>query len=332
MTASSIGGDRNLARSGALALTLLATPLNNEILQGLSGGSKHFEDLRGRCGSPAQSTLRAHVGKLEGVGAIARRRPLPRTLELELTGGGRELLQVAAILRRWLRGAPHTPQRFGGATAKAAIKALVEGYSSTMLRALAARPLSLTEMDRVIGSLSYPALDRRLTAMRHTGQVAPSAAEGRRTTPYEVTEWLRRGVAPLAAGARWERRHLPGDTTPVKAIDTEAALLLTLPLLRMPEELSGSCRMGVEIGAGRKHRLAGAIAVVKAGRIVSCTARLNHSADAWIVGSVFGWLNAVIDADTGSLELGGNQRLARGLLDGLHDLPANPSANCGVFR
>jgi DNA-binding HxlR family transcriptional regulator len=319
LTGSTNGGGK-ASRSGTRALILLATPLNGTILRALSKGPKRLADLRRKCGSPAQTTLRAHVGRLEKVGTIARRRcrSFPGILEFELTGGGRELLLVAAILERWLMGAPHGPLRFGGTAAKATIKALVEGYSSTMLRALAAGPLSLTELDRVIGFLSYPALERRLTAMHRAGQVESSSTQGKGKTPYRVTEWLRRGVAPLAAGARWERRHLPADTAPVSTIDTEAAFLLALPLLSLPEELSGSCRMGVELSNDQGHRLAGAIATVEDGRIVSCTVRLNHSADAWIIGSVQAWLHATIDASTGGLELGGNQRLARGLLDGLH--------------
>lgn len=318
MTTDSANG----MRSGSRAITLLAGSLNGTILRALAGEPKRLEQLRSACASPPKSTLRTHLNELADAGAIAKgkRRRIPGVLEYELTGAGRELLLVATVVERWLQAAPRGPLHLGDSEAKAAIKALVEGYSSTMLRALASGPLSLTELDKVIRPLTYPALERRLVAMRRAGQVSARTAESGSTMPYEVTEWLRRGVPPLAAGARWERRHHPDVTTPAAAIDVEAALLLTLPLLRLPDGLSGACRMGVEIRHGRQNRLSGAIAAVDDGRIVSCTARLNGSADAWIVGSPPSWLNAVIDGGIGGLELGGDQRLARALLDGLHAL------------
>jgi DNA-binding HxlR family transcriptional regulator len=300
---------------------LLAIPVNATILRALSGGSKRLVDLRRECGTPAQTTLRAHLKELDRVGAIVKSRSddFPGIMECELTGAGRELLFVADILERWLQRAPSEPLRFGSSAAKAAIKALVEGWSSTMLRILAARPLSLTELDGIIASLSYPALERRLAAMRLAGQVEACSSQRKGTTPYGVTDWLRQGIAPLAAAAQWERRHMPTETAPITPIDTETAFLLTLPLLRLPSEHSGSCRMGVEVASGGDRRLAGAIAHVEEGRITSCTVRLNQSADAWALGSATAWLQALIGSGADGLELGGDQRLARALLEGLHE-------------
>lgn len=319
LTGSGVNGGANGARSGTRALTLLATPLNGTILQTLSESPRRLVDLRRDCGSPAQTTLRAHLRELEAIGAIQKRRrnSFPGVLEYELTSAGRELLFVAEVVERWLEDAPDGPLVFGSSAAKAAIKALVEGWSSAMLRALASGPLSLTELDRVIGALSYPSLERRLAAMRLAGQVEASQSNGK-GTPYAVTPWLRQGIAPLTAGVRWERRHLPDDSPPVKRVDTEAFFLLALPLLRLPEELSGSCRLGVEMSNGTARRLIGAMARVEEGRITSCNVRLEGNADAWVTGSTSAWLHAVIGSETAGLELGGDQRLARSLLDGLH--------------
>ncbi len=320
MTARPVNGNGSGARSGTRALTLLATPLNGTILQSLSEGPRRLVDLRRECGSPAQTTLRAHLKELEQIGAIARRRSndFPGVMECELTGPGGQLLFVADVLEGWLGEAPHGPLHFGSDAAKAAIKALIDGWSSTMLRVLAARPLSLTQLDGVIGSLSYPALERRLTAMRLAGQVEPCAGQEKGTTPYAVTDWLRRGVAPLAAAARWERVHFAADTAPMTPIDTEAAFLLALPLLRVAPEHSGTCRMGVEVSNGKERRLAGAMAHVIEGRVTSCTVRLNGKADAWAIGSATAWLHAVIGAGSDGLELGGDQTLARSLVEGLN--------------
>jgi DNA-binding HxlR family transcriptional regulator len=298
---------------------LLASPLNGTVLQTLRDGPRRLVDLRRECGSPAQTTLRAHLKELEGVRAIEKRRRdrFPGALEYELTPPGSDLLFVVAAVERWLTHAPDGPIAYGSGEGKAAIKSLIEAWSSTMLRALAARPLSLTELDSVISGLSYPSLERRLGAMRLTGQVEACDGNGK-GTPYAPTPWLRRGIAPLAAAAGWERRHLPEDSIAISRIDTEAAFLLTLPLLQLDSRHSGSCRLGVVMSDGTKRRLVGAMAFVEGGQLRSCTVRLDRDADAWATGTTSAWLHAVVTADSDGLELGGDQQLARGFVDGLH--------------
>jgi DNA-binding HxlR family transcriptional regulator len=320
LATSTVNGSGNGARSGAQTLALLASPLTCLILQSLSEGARQQADLRREAGSPAQTTLRAQLNKLTEIGAIAKRRRsrFPGVLEFELTATGRNLLFVAGVLERWLEDAPDGPLALGGSTAKAATRALAEGWSTTMLRALSAGPLSLTELDGVIGSLSYPSLERRLGAMRLAGQVEARPGNGR-GTPYAVTDWLRKGVAPVAAAVRWERRHLPQATAPIGRLDVEAAFLLAVPLLRLPNELSGSCRLATEIPNGKGRRLAGVTVEVKGGQIASCAATLRGSPDAWALGSTAAWLEAVIEYDADRLDLGGNCHLARALLDGLHE-------------
>ena len=57
---------------------------------------------------------------------------------------------------------------------------------------------------------------------------------------------------------------------------------------------------------------------VEKGRIESCTSRLQGTPDAWALGSAAAWLEAMVKADTDSIEPGGDGRLARTLLDGLY--------------
>jgi DNA-binding HxlR family transcriptional regulator len=313
-------------RSGAQTLILLAAPLNVLILRALADGPGQQAELRRATGSPAQTTLRAQLKKLVEIGAIDkhRRNRFPGVLEYELTREGRDLLFVADTLERWLERATDAPLSLESGAAKSATKALTDAWSSAMLRALAATPLSLTDLDGVIGSLSYPALERRLAAMRLAGLIETRSSNGR-GRPYGVTEWLRRGIAPLAAAARWERRHLPRQTPPVSRLDVEAAFLLTVPLLRLPAELSGACRMAAEISNGDNRRLAGVTIDVQGGRISSCATQLKAGADAWALGSPAAWLDALIERDLDRLELGGDCSLARDAVDGLHGALFGPS-------
>ena len=298
---------------------MLAAPLNVAILRALSGGPKQQVELRQETGAPAQTTLRAQLKRLEEVEALEkhRRNRFPGVLEYDLSAAGREALFVADTLERWLGRAPGGPLPLGGSAAKAAIKALVEGWSTTMLRALAGNSLSLTELDRVIASLSYPSLERRLAALRLAGQVEARAGNGR-GTPYSVTTWAREGIGPLAAAARWERRHMPRDTPRMGRIDAEAVFLLAAPLLSLPEDVSGSCRMAMELPGKNGRRLAGVVVAVEEGRIESCTSHLQGTPDAWALGSANAWLDALVYADMDSIEPGGDGRLARALLECLH--------------
>ena len=319
MSGTEVNGGGNGARPGAHTLLMLAAPLNVSILRALAGGARRQTELRREAGMPAQTTLRARLRQLDGAGAIAKHRQagFPGALEFELTAGGRALLDVIATIESWLADAPGGPLALRGVPASAAIKALAEGWSSTILRALAARPHSLTELDRQIGSLNYPSLERRLAAMRLSRQVEAKPSDGR-GTPYAVTDWVRAAVAPIAAAICWECRHLPGAIPPLGRLDAEAIFLLALPLLQPPAKLAGSCRLAVEIHNGRKHALAGAMIELDGGRFASCTTELKGHPDAWMSGPPAAWLAALIDADPGGLELGGDTALSRAVLEGLH--------------
>jgi DNA-binding HxlR family transcriptional regulator len=55
-------------RSGERTLGLLSTPLNLSVLRALSERPMRLAELRQATGLPAQTTLRGHLGGLEGVG------------------------------------------------------------------------------------------------------------------------------------------------------------------------------------------------------------------------------------------------------------------------
>jgi DNA-binding HxlR family transcriptional regulator len=316
-------GGGNAVRSGAQTLLVLAAPLNAPVLRALRDGPKQQAELRREAGAPAQTTLRAQLKRLEEIGAIEKRRcnRFPGVLEYELTLAGRDLLFVVDVLERWLELAPEGPQVLGGAEAKVTVKALTDGWSTTIVRALATGPLSLTELDGLIGALSYPSLERRLNTMRLVGLLGTRIGDGR-ARPYTVTAWLRFGIAPLAAAARWERRHRPHTSPPIAALDVETAFLLTVPMLELEAGLNGSCRLAAELRNGNGRRLAGVTVGVEDGKVVSSSIRLQGQPVAWAIGSVGAWLGAVIQSDR-ELELGGDCRLARALVDGLHE---------GLFR
>jgi len=292
-----------------------------QVLQALEPESKSLADLRREVGFPPQTTLRKHLQSLARLGVISKQRSpgFPGPVAYQLADSGRDLLRVGAVLQGWLAASPDGPLTLGALRSKGTIKSLLEGWSSTLIRAFAGRALTLTELDALISGLSYPSLERRLASMRTIGLVSACPGRGR-GTPYAVTEWLRRAAAPLAAAAHWEHRHAPGEAAPPSRLDVEAGFLLAMPLLRLTSAQSGVCRLAVETSSGGERGLTGVLVGVEQGSVAYCRARLEGDANAWASGPTAAWLRAVLDRDTEALEVGGDCRLAEAIVAGLNDL------------
>jgi DNA-binding HxlR family transcriptional regulator len=294
-------------------------------------------DLRAELGGPAQSTLRGNLSKLVEVGVLVRcRGRRPSILAYELTPFGRDLLLAAEAVEAWLQHAPEGPVAIDSAAAKVALKALVGGWGSTIVRALAARPLTLTELDKLIDNCTYPALERRLSAMRLAGQVELGASDGRKGRQYTVSPWLRHAIGPLSVAARCERRHMANTTAPIARIDVEAAFLLVAPTILLGEDASGTCQVAVEAGRGDAGRAwAGAQLTLENGAVTSCVARIESQPESWVLGPAPAWLDAVIGRDPERLSFGGDAELGRDVVEGLHDAlfgvrSAQPQSSSGA--
>jgi DNA-binding HxlR family transcriptional regulator len=305
-------------RSGERALALLSTPLNLSVLRALSQRPMRLAELRQATGLPAQTTLRGHLSGLEGVGALAKRptQRLPYAVENELTPMGEDLIGVAESLDSWLQRAPMGPLSLESSAAKGVVKAFVDGWGSCLVSTLAARPMSLTELDREIAELSYPALERRLSSMRMAGliEAQPSLATG---TPYALTEWARRGVRPLAAAARCERVHMGERAAPVTGADVEGVFLLATPLADLKEDSSGTCQLQVEpardLDEGSEIRVE-----VEHGKVVACESGLGEDNASYAVGTTARWLAAIKEGAIDELRFGGGDQLAERLVRAMH--------------
>jgi DNA-binding HxlR family transcriptional regulator len=245
---------------------------------------------------------------------------MPYTVENELTDIGRGILDVAKVVEAWLSRSPQGPIAFGSEPAKGAIKSLVGGWDSTVLRALAARPLSLTELSGVIPDFSYPSLERRISAMRSTRQVEVLPSEAGKSRPYAVTTWTRQAVGPLVTAGRCECEHIGVGADPLTRIDIEAAFLLAVPLVVLPAGHSGSCILAVDTGEDEvpTNRATGVQVSLEQGEVVSCISDLEHDPSTWVFGTVDAWVEAIVDGCLDNLRIGGSdQELARDLVGGL---------------
>lgn len=284
-------------RAGTLGLLMVANTAKRHILRELLDGPKSISEMHEEDGSPAI------VGDVEDVA-------------VKITPTGREMLFVSFVLERWLQASPLGALELGSDEANDATAALACGWSTTLTHTLAREPLTFPEMHRAV-ELTYTSLENHIDAMEGSALLVrrPGSSGGAR---YAVTDWLRAGIAPLAAAARLERASTIADAAPIDALDVEAAFLLTLPRLELPADLSGTCMLGVEVEGGDRPGLAGVTARVDGGRVVACPERLDEGADAWGTGSAADWLDTVIEPDAKRVSTGGDRLLASVLLDRVH--------------
>ncbi|HKF82275.1 MAG TPA: winged helix-turn-helix transcriptional regulator [Solirubrobacterales bacterium] len=311
-----------MTRAGTEPLSLLAAPLHLHMLKALQQGPLEPLDLHRAVGSPPQSTMRVYSRRLEKLGLLERRRrsELQAATQYRSTPAGESLLGVAAYLQEWLGEAPDGPIMLGSIAAKSATKALIGGWSSNIVRAVAARPLSLTDLNKLILRISYPSLERKLIAMRIAKMVEPQPGDSR-GTPYRATEWLHRAVVPLTAAAAWELKYIQLPAAAISRTDIEAVFLLAVPLMSLDSQVTGRFRFSVELRGGTTPTHAGVLVHVEKGRVVSCSTSLEGEAQTSISGSPMDWMRQMNGGPRGQLEISGNRSVAQRLLDALRATP-----------
>ncbi len=313
-------------RAGSRALEIFISPINVRVLRAHRDDPQRFSEVMSTLGWSAESTVRAAIHGLCEEGALRRGRlsDSSNAVTTELTDSGRELLFVADILEAWLARFPAGQISLGSEEAKSAIKALAGGWSTTLIRELACRPVTLTELNRAIPDVPYPVLERRVAWMKMTGQIEALERQGR-GTPYAATNWLRQAVAPICASSRHERRHFdPTTIGAATASEIESAFLMAAGLVHLPPYAAGTCMLAAQtdrhgVAAQESSKLAGASMAVGGGGILSCRPGIADHPETWVVGSADAWLDAVIDGRIEGLRLGGRYpQLALDLVAGLH--------------
>lgn len=276
---------------------MVADPAKRHILRQLLDGPVELEEIRDVDGTPAALDLEFDADSAQ------------------ITPAGREALFVSFVLDRWLHAAPKGPLEAGEPGANLAVAALICGWTSTAVHTLAAKPHSFRELNRALPGASRRVLREQLDALEATGMVEAHPGRGAGTR-YTVTDWLRFSIAPLAAAARLERNQEGPELPPIDGLDVEAAFLLTLPLLRLPAEISGQARLVVDVERGHPT---GVTVGVEGGRVVSCRAGADADTRTWASGPESAWLDAVIEADPSGLVFGGDEQLGAALLGGLYE-------------
>lgn len=308
------------ARAGALTLFYIASPMERQVLLTLLAEVNTGVELQ-ELEPPSEEFLR--MGIFEDTYMLEPAdpdhppgEPIDEDTLLRPTAAGREMLPVSEMLEGWLRECPSGPRELGPDVGDV-LGPLLWGWSSMMVHALAAGPLTAAEVKAALGVLELELIEDRIELMAEAGLLRelPGAAGEPR---FEATRWLRRAVAPLLGAARIEHRHPPGDTAPISALDVEAVFHLTLPLLELPKRLSGSCSFAVELEPGVPGSPAGVTARIEAGRVVSCEVGPEEAADAVASAPIGDWLDTLIERRAKKVQSNGDRKLARRVLHELH--------------
>jgi DNA-binding HxlR family transcriptional regulator len=311
--------------AGSRALSIFARVLNASLLRVHAGGPLCSDELEEKLGWAPKASLRLATANLCDLGALSQVEPIEVTQgsATELTLAGHGLLSVADALERWLSHSPFGSISLPDTAARGAVRALTAGWDSTIVTALAERPLTLAELDAEIPDHSYSKLKRRLAKLRSANLVTPVGGNGK-SASYVASDWLRGAIAPLLVGGRWEWSHVAAETEPLSRREIEAALLLALPLVELPRDACGAgvlaALVSTEAGNGTKPKLAAVSFAVKDGRVVSCGAGAPASPTTWALGTEDAWLDALIDVRLDTLRVRGvKQGLALDVVRGLHD-------------
>lgn len=306
-----------LERAGAQALAVFARGLNAQVLRAHSDGPLRSAELEARLGWAAEASLRAATVDLSDLGALERtgRQPIATTL----TPGGRALLDLADTLELWLSYSPFGALDLDGAGARGTVKALVAGWESTIVQALAQRPRRLACLSREVSGHSYPALKRRFSKLR-TAALVECLDSGVRSPEYEATDQLRRAAAPLTLAIRWDREYAPASVRLAER-DLGAVLLLALPLISLPP-ISGSCLLATarpQPVTGGSSAPPAVSLVVEKGKVVEAALAAAAISETWALASAEAWLDAVIDGQLAGVRMRGPDiRLAEAVVSGLH--------------
>lgn len=319
---SGIGEGAFRARAGALTLLYLASPMDRKILltilaEAATGAEVIDEAEVPDPDDPVPLEIIADPYLVEPADPNVDPNAIEWDTTLRPSEAGRDLLFVGDTLERWLDECPEGPLALGPDAAPA-LSALLGGWSSTVIHALAAEPMTLSEVTEAIGILDEDTIDDQIEEMKEASLLVPLGPEDEEEDRFVATEWLRTAIAPLAAGARQELRHPLEDTAPIAALDVQAAFLLTLPMVELPDGLSGTCSLAVDLDEGVAGSPTGATVRIEGGRLASCEVCLDEGADAWASAPAPAWLSAVIEGDTAGIRAGGDSRLAGTLLHGLH--------------
>jgi DNA-binding HxlR family transcriptional regulator len=297
-------------------LRLLRPELNRDILTLLANeGSQPLFALVALAASP--STLREHLSELIEAGVVVEG-GTPRAREHSLPTAGSELVKRIQVVVDWL-GSDSAPDMVSPATGWRIFGQMGDTWSGVRLEWIARCRPGPADLDEGFPGVSGRQLKEEFKMLRLSGLIVVGK-DGR----YSLSPWGAEAIGVLAEIARWEQDFLPEIAAPIEPADATVAMLAALPILRLPEHLSGLCTLSAEAEAGGdgSAKVAAVWAEFRHGRVVKLAeGRPPRPADAWVSGPFSAWLSAVLDGRLRALNCAGKdgyRELAEAVVAELH--------------
>ena len=188
-------------------------------------------------------------------------------------------------------------------------------WTLLIIRDLAAGPRRFVELQRVLPGISTEQLRSRLNRMVADGLL--SRQRYREVPPrvdYELTARSKALLPVLGALARWGYDWVWTAPRDGEAVDIGAIFRVAPGLVEAPASLSGTVQLSVETCAGELRHYA---VTISRGTTTIGEGEVERP-DARISGSEQDWIDALgPDAKRSALHVGGDERLAATVLDGV---------------
>jgi len=212
-----------------VALETLGDGRVGPLLRGLEAGARPPSELERRLPGLERSSLAERLARLERIGALRRTvgRAPGRRVRYRLTPAGEELMGVANVLDAWAERAA-----YGDLVARpsdAMAKALVAGWASGLMAALAAGPARRAHLERAAPALAHHQLESRLRGLLRAGLVE-RLASARGGGRIALTSRGREAMGPVLAALVWDHAHAASPAPP-RPHDVATAMVIGFPLV-----------------------------------------------------------------------------------------------------
>jgi DNA-binding HxlR family transcriptional regulator len=229
----------------------------------------------------------------------------------ELTDLGREcLLEVPAAAVHWEQRWCSPPPEQPGPAGLWALKLVRDRHTRGLVRALADAPLRPTELEVRLPELGRSALLDRLRSLTGCGVLLREEHPGE--VRYALADSARHLSLIVVRAARCEgQRASPADRALIG--DLPGLLHLLAPLARIPQDVSGICRVHID-GAVLEADIS--LAAAKGGIAALGTAP-TATPHAVSHGTPRDWCEALLHNDPSKIVTSDDAKLVRAVLDGL---------------
>lgn len=314
--------------STADVLRLLSAGAAGAILMALGEGPLRTKNLTERVPGYAPRTIYRYAGKLAELNVVDREEEpgVPSKVVHTLSDPcGTELY---TLVNRFADASlTRLPDGRIDAHAWASLGLLADLWEAGLIEELSCEPRSPTELARGPHDLSYHQVNRRAGLFRTAGLLSEFEGPGRRRN-YELTHKTRRTVGLLVGIARWRHHHVVADDEEGMTVEEMAtALRIALPMVRIPQHAGKSLELrvvGKDDGPGTEAETV-RLEVESDGTVHGCKDPAP-SVDACARGKVEAWVPTILDGDSRTVLLEGDERLASDCLRALYEVLWRPEA------